>query len=64
MTSITTSSTSLRPSSRQQLAAALLQFGDRKPLFNTSGPATEHWAQVVKAMTDDQLWMLWRLTES
>ena len=43
------------PPSREQLAAALLQFVDRKPLFNTSGVSYRALgSSVVKAMTDDQ----------
>ena len=43
------------PPTREQLAAALHQFGDRKPLFNTSGLSYRSLgSSVVKAMTDDQ----------
>ena len=43
------------PPSRQQLADALTQFGDRKPLFNTSGQSYRALGSaVVKAMSDDQ----------
>ena len=44
-----------RPPSREQLMKALRQFGDRKPLFNTSGLSYRALgSSVVKAMTDDQ----------
>ena len=43
------------PPSRDQLLTALKQFGDRKPLFNTSGQSYRALgAATVKAMSDDQ----------
>ena len=43
------------PPSRQTLAKAMEQFGDRRPLFNTSGQSYRALgAAVVKAMTDDE----------
>ena len=43
------------PPSRQTLAKAMEQFGDRRPLFNTSGQSYRALgAAVVKAMSDDE----------
>ena len=43
------------PPSRPTLANAKQQFGDRRPLFNTSGQSYRALgAAVVKAMTDDE----------
>ena len=43
------------PPSRDQLQSAVDQFGDRKPLFNTSGQSYRAMgAAVVKAMSDEQ----------
>ena len=43
------------PPSREQLSKACDQFGDRKPLFNTSGKSYRSLgAAAVKAMSDDQ----------
>ena len=43
------------PPSREQLASALHQFADRKPLFNTSGLSYRALGSgTVKAMTDEQ----------
>ena len=43
------------PPSRPLLAAAFAQFGERRPLFNTSGQSYRALgAAVVKAMNDDE----------
>ncbi|QNJ29603.1 arsenate reductase family protein [Synechococcus sp. A15-24] len=43
------------PPSREILASAMEQFGDRRPLFNTSGQSYRALgAVVVKAMSDDE----------
>ena len=43
------------PPSRDLLQAAAQQFGDRKPLFNTSGQSYRAMgAAVVKALSDDE----------
>ena len=43
------------PPSRDHLELAYKQFGDRKPLFNTSGQSYRALgAAAVKAMSDDQ----------
>ena len=45
----------LNPPSREQIKAAADQFGDRKPLFNTSGKSYRALgAAAVKAMTEDE----------
>ena len=45
----------VRPPDRQTLTDALQQFGQVKPLFNTSGQSYRALgAAVVKAMTDDE----------
>ena len=43
------------PPSRLQLSAALKFFGDRKPLFNTSGQSYRSLgAATIKAMSDEE----------
>ena len=43
------------PPSRETLSTAMEQFGDRRPLFNTSGQSYRALgAAVVKAMSDDE----------
>ena len=43
------------PPSRDVLAAAAAQFGDRKPLFNTSGKSYRTLGSAtVKAMSDEE----------
>ena len=43
------------PPTRSELATAAAYFGDRKPLFNTSGKSyRELGSAVVKAMSDDE----------
>ena len=43
------------PPSRPLLEAAVAQFGERRPLFNTSGQSyRELGAAAVKAMNDDE----------
>ena len=43
------------PPSRLQLRAALVYFGDRKPLFNTSGQSYRSFgAAAIMSMSDEQ----------